>query len=186
MKKSVAVWLIDNTCLTFEQIAEACGLHVLEVNAIADGESSKGIVGCDPRITGEIDQKDIEECEEDSAKRLTINYINQGKKKKSQGAKGTSTAVKRGIKPGVTLWLIQNYPQLSDSQIVSLVKTTPKIVKSIRNKTYWNYENLKPKDPLFANLYSQEDFEEILLKVNIAEQSEKEMIAVQESAESTH
>ena len=178
MRKAVAVWLVDNTCLTFDQIAEACDLHVLEVNAIADGEVAAGLVGCDPCITGEVEQTAIEECEKDQNKKLIIKSIAHNRRKKPSKRSGVSAA-KRGVKPAATLWLIQNYTQLTDSQIVHLIKTTAKIVKSIRDESYWNYANLKPVDPVLHNLYSQEDLDELLLKVKISEQSEREMMNVE-------
>jgi hypothetical protein len=182
MRKAVAVWLVDNTSLTFEQIADACGLHVSQVSAIADGEIAAGLVGCDPRATGEIDQQSIDECQEDPNKKLVVNFITQTKKKRAQNA-NQKVSVKRGVKPSAVLWLIQNYPQLSDAQIVKLIKTTAKIVKSIREKTYWNYDSLKPVDPALHNLYSQEDLDDLLLKIKIAEQTEAEMMNVENSME---
>ncbi|AHX11421.1 hypothetical protein NHE_0479 [Neorickettsia helminthoeca str. Oregon] len=180
MRKAVAVWLVDKTALTFEQIAQACGLHVLEVEGIADGTVAQGLIGCDPRITGEVEQRDIEECENDPNKRLIIKSIVDKKKKKGRGY---TPVVKRRVKSDASLWLINNYPELSDSQIVSLIGTTAKIVKSIREKTYWNYDNLKPRDPLLFNLCSQEDLDDALLKVKISEQSERHLREIEEAME---
>jgi len=177
MRKAAAVWFIDNTSLTFSQIADACDLNELEVNAMAN--SDYGLIAFDPRSTGEVDQKDIDECEKDETKRLFIKYIKSGRKKSGLPKSGS---VKRGIKPAAALWLIQNYPKLSDGQIVKLIKTTAKVVKSIREKTYWNYANLKPTDPVLHNLYSQEELDDLLLKVKIAEQTEFSMKNQEESS----
>jgi len=178
MRKAAAVWFIDNTSLTFSQIADACNLNELEVNAMAN--SDYGLIPFDPRSTGEVDQKDIEECEKDETKRLFIKYIKPGRKKSSVMQK--SNTVKRGIKPAAALWLIQNYPKLGDAQIVKLIKTTSKVVRSIREKTYRNYSALKPTDPMLHNLYSQEELDDLLLNVKIAEQTELRMRSQEEAS----
>ncbi|QHD65226.1 MULTISPECIES: DUF1013 domain-containing protein [Neorickettsia] len=178
MRKAVAVWLVDKTALTFEQIAQACGLHVLEVEGIADGTVAHGLIGCDPRITGEVEQADIEACENDPNRKLSIKSIVDKRKRKGRAY---TPVVKRRVKSDAALWLINKYPELSDAQIVSLIGTTAKIVKSIRDRTYWNYENLKPRDPILFNLYSQEDLDEALLKVKISEQSEQRLREIEES-----
>jgi hypothetical protein len=183
MRKAVAVWLIGNTTLTFNQIAQACDLHIFEVQAIADGDLALNLVGCDPRATGEINDEEIKICEKDKDRIVRVKPIFNLKQKKKRITKSTSysNATKRRVKPDATIWLIQNYPELSDDQIVKLVKTTAKIVKSIRNKTYWNDENLKPRDPILFKLCSQEELEEVLLKVRISNQSEKRMQEAEES-----
>lgn len=176
MRKAVAVWLIDNTKLTFNQIAQACDLHLLEVQAIADGDIAINLVGCDPIVTGEIDTEELKLCEEDKERQLKIRSISRQKKKRSTAKSASySNATKRKVKPDATIWLIKHYPELSDNHIVKLVKTTAKIVKSIRNQTYWNYENLKPRDPILFKLCTQEDLDEILLKVRISNQTEQSM-----------
>lgn len=180
MRKAVAVWLVDKTALTFEQIAQACGLHLMEVEGIADGTVAHGLIGCDPRITGEVDQSDIEACENDPKRSLVIKSIVDKRKKKGRSY---TPVVKRRVKSDAVLWLIDNYPKLTDAQIVSLIGTTVKIVKSIRNKTYWNYENLKPRDPILFSLYSQEDLDDALLKIKIFEQSERHLREVEENME---
>lgn len=175
MRKAVAVWLVDNTILSFEQVADACGLHPLEVQGIADGEVAMGLVGCNPIATGEIDEEDLRACEKDPKRRLRVKYISDPASKKKKKTSVYTPVVRRRVKPDAALWLIENYPELSNGQIVSLIGTTVKIVKAIREKTYWNMKNIKPRDPILFRLCAQEGLDEALLKIRISNESEKKI-----------
>lgn len=157
MQKSTAVWLIDNTQLSFDQIADFCGLHPLEVQGIADGDVAQGVIGTDPVLKGVTTRESIKECEKDEAKRLKFTdtykeYLAIEKKRKK--AKYTPVA-RRQDKPDAIAWMVKNHPELSDGQISKLVGTTKKTIEDIRNKTYWNMNNLKPRDPVLLGLCTQ-------------------------------
>ncbi len=156
MPKATAVWLVDNTKLTFDQIAEFCGLHPLEVKGIADGEVAQGIKGLDPVAAGQLTRDEIERCEKNAAAKLMIavskNVAAAAKPKK----KGRYTPVsRRQDRPDAILWLVRNHPELQDAQISKLVGTTKATIDQIRNKTHWNASNLKPVDPVTLGLCSQ-------------------------------
>ncbi|NBO18265.1 MAG: DUF1013 domain-containing protein [Proteobacteria bacterium] len=155
MPKATAVWLVENTALTFEQIAEFCGMHPLEVQGIADGEVSGGIRGLDPLANGQLTQDEITRCEADTKARLEIKatakqYISQ----KTKGSRYTPVA-RRQDKPDAIAWLIKNYPGMTDAQICKLVGTTKNTINAVRGKTHWNSNNIKPRDPVLLGLCSQ-------------------------------
>ena len=156
MPKATAVWLINNTVLTFEQISDFCGLHPLEVQGIADGEVAIGIIAENPVLNGQLTQEELDRCSKDPSAKLNITNVNElvlkGGKKKS--AKYTPVA-RRQDKPDAIAWLIKNYPDMPDSKISKLVGTTKTTVTAIRNKEHWNYENLRPRDPVLLGLCSQ-------------------------------
>ena len=157
MRKATAVWLLDNTTLTFRQIAEFCGLHELEVNGIADGEVASGIRAIDPIINNQITMEEIKRCEKDAAANLVLfkNPAADGEKR-TKGPKYTPLSKKQD-KPDSALWLIRHHSILKDSQIAKLVGITKNSVVAIRNKSYWNYNNLNPKDPVAMGLFSQKE-----------------------------
>ena len=159
MPKATAVWLVDNTALTFQQIAHFCGLHPLEVKAIADGESAQGIKGLDPINTGQLTREEIERGEKDAAHVLKISEpkvrVPQAKKK---GPRYTPVS-KRQDRPNAILWLVRNHPELKDAQISRLVGTTKNTIEQIRNRTHWNSANLQPVDPVALGLCSQIDLD---------------------------
>jgi len=169
--KAVALWLFTNTSLTFEQIAQACGLHILEVQLIADGEMADGMVPYDPTMTGEITKEEILRCQEDPQAVLKVKNV-FGSTAKKRDRKYSSIA-KRRQKPDAILWLLLNYPNLKISQIVKLINTTPKIINSIKDGTYWNMENIKPRDPILLAICTQEELEAEILKVTIAQETEE-------------
>ena len=156
MPKSTAVWLIDNTGLTFEQIAKFCNLHVLEVQGIADGEVAVGIQGKNPIISGELTLEEIKKCEENSSLELKIikNEIplssDSNKKKKS-----FTPASRRQLIPDAISWLLKYYPELADSQIVKLIGTTKVTITTIKNREHWNMQNISPRDPVLLSLCKQ-------------------------------
>ena len=163
MPKSTAVWLIDNTGLTFQQIAKFCELHILEVQGIADGEVAVGIQGKNPILSGELTQDDIDKCEKDSS--LSLNIIkneiplssNSKKKKKS-----FTPASRRQLIPDAISWLLKYYPDLSDSQIIKLVGTTKNTINAIKNREHWNMQNISPRDPVLLSLCKQSSLSEAI------------------------
>jgi len=163
MPKATAVWLVTNTALTFEQIADFCGMHVLEVQGIADGEIAVGIVPEDPIVNGQLTLKEIERCVRDSSAKLEITDVNDYlfKNNKKKAAKYIPIA-RRQDKPDAVAWLVRNYPDLSDEKISKLVGTTKTTVVAIREKEHWNYENLRPRDPVILGLCSQTALNELV------------------------
>jgi len=162
MPKATADWLINNTALTFEQIAEFCGIHELEVQALADGDINTGIMGADPITTGELTKEEIERCEANTNAKLKMSKNDLPKPKtRAKGPRYTPVA-KRAEKPNSILHLIKKYPELSDMQIARLIGSTKSTVESIRNRTHSNMTNLKPTDPLGIGLCSYDDLEKAL------------------------
>ena len=157
MPMATAVWLVENTTLTFKQIAEFCKLHVVEVQGIADGEVAKGIKAYNPIISGQLSREEIELSSNDQNRALKITNTDVEITSDEKKIKKYVPLSKRQDKPDSVLWLIKNYPQLKDSQIAKLVGITKNSVVSIRNKSYWNYNNLNEKDPVAMNLFTQKD-----------------------------
>ena len=158
MPKATAVWLVENTKISFKQIADFCNLHELEVKGIADGDVAKGIKAYNPILAGQLTRDEIEKASTDVNKSLILNKkklnISPNPKKKTQKYIPLS---KRQDRPEAVIWLIKNFPQLSDNQIAKLIGSTKNTVSLIRNKNYWNISNLSPKDPVVSNLCSQID-----------------------------
>ena len=158
MPKATAVWLVENTKISFKQIADFCNLHELEVKGIADGDVAKGIKAYNPILAGQLTRDEIEKASTDVNKPLILNKkklnISSNPKKKTQKYIPLS---KRQDRPDAVVWLIKNFPQLVDSQIAKLIGSTKNTVSLIRNKNYWNISNLSPKDPVVSNLCSQID-----------------------------
>jgi len=163
MPKATAVWLVENTKISFKQIADFCELHELEVKGIADGDVAKGIKAYNPILAGQLTREEIEECSADSNKPLTLNkkVLDIKAEKKIQKYIPLS---KRQDRPNAALWLIKNYSQLSDGQIGKLVGSTKNTVTLIKNNKYWNSSNLVPKDPVVSNLCSQNEIQKALEK----------------------
>lgn len=162
MPKATAVWLIDNTGLTFEQIAEFCGLHRLEVQAIADGEISGSIIGANPVTSQELTEEEIKACEQDSARRLKMMKTDLPQPNtRTKGPRYTPVA-KRADKPNAIAWLLKNHPELMDSQIAKLIGTTKPTIQAIRDKSHISTSQLKPQDPLLLGLCKRDDFEKAL------------------------
>ena len=156
MPKATAVWLIEKTALTFTQIADFCGMHPLEVQAIADGEVAQGIVGYDPVANLQVSAEDIARCEKDQALRLRILPNASPAPKKSKGARYTPVA-KRNDRPDAIAFLLRNYPQLSEAQVIKLLGTTKDTIQKVRDRQHWNSANIKPRDPVILGLCSQTD-----------------------------
>jgi hypothetical protein len=160
MPKATAVWLVDNTSLTFEQIAEFCGLHVLEVKGIADGDVAQGIKGLDPVTSGQLTREEIEAAEADSAQELHLAEpkVVVPEMPTKKGPRYTPVS-RRQDRPNAILWLVRNHPELKDSQIMRLVGTTKSTIQAIRERTHWNASNLQPMDPVTLGLCSQIDLD---------------------------
>jgi len=160
MPKATAVWLVDNTSLTFEQIAEFCGLHVLEVKGIADGDVAHGIKGMDPISSGQLSRDEIHIAEEDPKHRLVLlePKVEVPEVKTKRGPRYTPVS-RRQDRPNAILWLLRNHPELKDSQIMRLVGTTKPTIIAIRERTHWNSPNLQAQDPVTLGLCSQIDLD---------------------------
>ena len=157
MPLATAVWLVENTTLTFKQIAKFCNLHEVEVQGIADGEVAKGIKAYNPIISGQLTREEIELSSKDENRSLEINSNDIEISNSEKKIKKYIPLSKRQDKPDSALWLIRQHNILKDSQISKLVGITKNSVTAIRNKSYWNYNNLTPKDPVALNLFSQKD-----------------------------
>ena len=167
MPVATAIWLVENTSLTFKQIADFCKMHEVEIRSIADGEVGRGIVGYNPIISGQLTREEIDLSSKDGNRPLQISENEV--KITSQNKKDNKRYVplsKRQDKPDSALWLIKNHSKLKDSQIAKLVGITSSSVKAIRNKNYWNYNNLNPKDPVAMGLFSQRNLLESLEKAD--------------------
>lgn len=157
MPKATAVWLVENTALSFEQIADFCGLHALEVQAIADDEVAIGMQGLDPITAGELTLEEIERCQADPSSRLNPAE-NRTPVAKKKGARYTPVS-KRQDRPDAIAWLIKNYPEMSDAQISKLIGTTKPTINSIRERSHWNIANIKAQNPVALGLCSAENLE---------------------------
>ena len=164
MPMATAVWLVENTTLTFKQIANFCNLHEVEVQGIADGEVAKGIKAYNPIISGQLSREEIESSSNDENRPLQIKNTDIEISNTEKKIKKYIPLSKRQDKPDSALWLIRQHNVLKDSQIAKLVGVTKNSVTSIRNKSYWNYNNLNPKDPVALNLFNQKDLIEALEK----------------------
>jgi len=164
MPMATAVWLVENTSLTFKQIAEFCNLHEVEIQGIADGEVGKGIMGYNPIISGQLTREELEKSSKDNNRPLNIN-INEIEISASENKnKKYIPLSKRQDKPDSALWLLKQHSTLKDSQIARLVGITKNSVTAIRNKNYWNYNNLNPKDPVAIGLFTQKELFEAIQK----------------------
>ncbi len=165
MPKATAVWLIEKTALTFTQIADFCGMHPLEVQAIADGEVAQGIVGYDPIANGQVTAADIRRCEADSNGRLKLAATALPVPKRLRGARYTPVA-KRNDRPDGILYLLRNFPQLADPAIGKLLGTTKDTIQKVRDRSHWNSANIKPRDPVILGLCSQSDLNSAVSQAN--------------------
>jgi len=157
MPKATAVWLIEKTALTFTQIADFCGMHPLEVQAIADGEVAQGINGYDPVANSQLAESEIKRCEADVNARLKLlPSANPLPKHRGKGARYTPVA-KRNDRPDAIAFLLKSYPQLSEPQIIKLLGTTKDTIHKVRDRAHWNSANIKPRDPVILGLCSQTD-----------------------------
>ena len=165
MPKATAVWLLDNTSLTFQQIADFCGLHILEVKGIADGDVAENMRGVDPIAGGILSREEIAKGEADDGHKLhvlesKIAHIPQPKRKGSR----YTPVIRRQDKPDAVAWFIRNHPEVSDAQISKLIGTTKSTINNVRDKTHWNSQNIRPVDPVSLGLCSQIELDEVIAK----------------------
>ena len=164
MPKSTALWLIENTALTFEQIADFCGMHELEVKAIADSEKHK-IQGLDPIINGQLTRENITECEADeNARLILLDAISAKQKEQNKKGVGYTPKLHRQNRLGGILWIVRNYPELSDGQIARLMRSTNPTVSAVRNKTHKSYSNINITSPIVLGLVSESALNEAVTK----------------------
>ena len=163
MPMATAVWLIDNTTLTFPQIARFCGLHELEVQGIADGTVGQSIVGIDPTANGQLTWEEIRRCEADPNADLELAPDAKPMRTRTKGPRYTPVS-KRQDKPDAIAWLLRHHPELSDAQISRLVGTTKPTIQSIRERTHWNMANIRPLDPVALGLCKQQELDEAVQK----------------------
>ncbi len=161
MPMATAVWLVDNTTLTFYQVAEFCGLHSLEVQGIADGTVAINMVGQDPVNNGQVTRDEISRCEKDEASSLTLLVDDIPAKARTKGPRYTPLS-KRGDKPAAIAWIIRHHPELSDLQIGRLVGTTKPTIQAIRDRTHWNIKDIQPNDPVQLGLCKQYELDEVV------------------------
>jgi len=159
MPMATAVWLVDNTVLTFTQISEFCGLHELEIQGIADGTVGAHIVGQDPTTSGQLAQSELDRCQQDPKARLVISEYDVKAVPRTKGPRYTPVS-KRQDKPDAIAWLVRNHPELTDLQISRLVGTTKPTIQAIRERTHWNISNIRPQDPVGVGLCKQLELDE--------------------------
>ncbi len=177
MPKATAVWLIDNTALTFKQISEFCNLHILEVEGIADGDVAGGIRGADPIANGQLAREEIERGEKDPNYVLKATVFEndplQGKGRRVKGPRYTPLS-RRQDRPDAIAWLVRNHPEIPDSQIAKLIGTTKPTIKAIRERTHWKMSTINPTDPVSLGLCSQIDLDETVRKAAAKVKREQE------------
>jgi len=170
MPKATAVWLVENTTLSFQQIAEFCGLHPLEVQGIADGEVAIGIVGLDPALNGQLTREEILRCEAEPTARLKMaKHDIPLPAPRTKGPRYTPVS-KRQDKPDAVAWLVRHHPELTDAQISKLIGTTKQTIAAVRDRTHWNSPNLRPRDPVLLGLCSQNDLNNAVLRARKAQE----------------
>ena len=177
MPKATAVWLVENTTLSFKQIANFCNLHELEVKGIADGDVAKGIKAYNPILAGQLTREEIDLCSKDEGRPLKLIKKNQEEvvvSKERKKARYTPLS-KRKDRPDSVLWLVKNFSQLSDGQVAKLVGSTKGTVALIRNRTYWNFSNLTARDPVILGLCSQLQFQKAIEKADRRVKREKKL-----------
>ena len=176
MPKATAVWLVDNTTLTFDQIADFCGLHPLEVKGIADDEVAVGIKGQDPVASSQLTMEEIERCQKNPSARLSIaDARGRRPERRSAGPRYTPVS-KRQDRPNAIAWLVRYHPELSDAQVSKLVGTTKPTIQSVRDRSHWNISNITPQDPVTLGLCSQIDLDGAVQKAQakLDKQNERE------------
>ena len=180
MPKATAVWLIDNTALTFEQIADFCGMHVLEVQALADREITEYIVGSSPILNGMLTKEDIEKCEKDPNARLSLNKTSEEFISKSRDVKSRYTPMAhRQNRPDAIMWIIKNHPDISDAQICKLVRTTKSTIQAIRERTHKSIAEIQPRNPVLLGICSEFDLTKAIADAEKkAEAAKKKMEAL--------
>ncbi|MDI9350275.1 MAG: DUF1013 domain-containing protein [Candidatus Symbiobacter sp.] len=183
MPKATAVWLVENTSLSFEQISRFCGLHILEIQAMADGEVGIGLQGIDPILNGQLSQAEIDRCQADHGASLNLLNNQLPEPSKMIGMRYTPIS-KRQDKPDAISWLVKTWPDLTDGQIQKLIGTTKNTIQAVRNRTHWNITSIKPRHPVTLGLCTQAELEAVVGQREAARQAaetEKLMQAKPES-----
>lgn len=175
LPRATAIWLIDNTALTFKQIADFCGIHELEIKGIADGEVSQGIMGLDPIAGGQLTKEEIMRCTKDPSSSLRL-FVNSAydlvSTKKKQQSRYTPIA-RRQDKPDAIYWLLKNCPEILDNQIIKLVGTTKSTIEAIRDRSHWNMKNIRPRDPVLLGICSQVELDKSIEQAQLLSKQEK-------------
>jgi len=171
MPKATAVWLIENTSLTFQQIAEFCGIHELEVKSMADGDVAQSIIGFDPIASGQLTKAEIERCSNDPAAHLQLSRsiaydLISSNNRKKKPARYTPIA-RRQDKPDAIYWLLKNCPTIQDNQIIKLIGTTKSTILAIRDRSHWNMKNIRPRDPVLLGICSQTELDRVMEHVKL-------------------
>ena len=185
MPKATAVWLVENTTLTFKQIASFCNLHELEVKGIADGDVAKGIKAYNPILAGQLTREEIDVCSKDSGRNLNLIQRSEEVQVKERKKPKYTPLSKRQDRPDAALWLLKNYTEFTDGQISKLVGSTKGTVSLIRKRSYWNFSSLRAKDPVILGLCSQDIFEKSLEKAKRKVDREKKAKIKEDKLKST-
>ena len=185
MPKATAVWLVENTTLTFKQIANFCNLHELEVKGIADGDVARGIKAYSPILAGQLSREEIDLCSKDINRNLNLVERAEEVQVKERKKPKYTPLSKRQDRPDAALWLLKNYAEFTDGQISKLVGSTKGTVSLIRKRSYWNFSNLKAKDPVILGLCSQDTFEKSLEKAKRRVEREKKAKIKEEKLKAT-
>jgi hypothetical protein len=173
MPKATAVWLVENTTLTFQQIANFCKLHELEVKGIADGDVAKGIKAYNPILAGQLTREEVDLCSKDQNRNLNLVERAEDVQVKERKKPKYTPLSKRQDRPDAALWLLKNYPEFTDGQVSKIVGSTKGTISLIRKRSYWNFSNLKPRDPVILALCTQETFQKSLDKAKRRVEREK-------------
>lgn len=182
MRKATAVWLVENTSLTFNQIANFCGLHELEVQGIADGDVASGIIGQNPILSGQLTHEEIERCEKKAEAILSLNKSAGSQVKIVEKTSKYTPIARRQDKPDGISYLLKYYPEITNGQIKKLVGTTDKMIDSIRSRAHWNMKNIKPRDVVLLGLCSQSQFNDVISQVKSGEKEVAEKPAKKKKA----
>lgn len=165
MPKATAVWLVENTSLTFEQIADFCGLHPLEVRGIADGDVARDIRGADPIVNGQLTREELDKAQADTSYRMKAVVSRHAELlKPAKKAPKYTPVSRRQDRPDAIMWFVRNHPEVADAQIAKLLGTTKATIESVRNRTHWNSANIKPVDPVTLGLVGQLQLDEVIRK----------------------
>jgi hypothetical protein len=174
MPKATAVWLIENTSLTFDQIAEFCGLHPLEVKGIADDEVATGYRGQDPIVAGMLTREEVARCEADPNARLRMSRSIVADLKPSRRKEPRYTPLsKRQDRPDAIAWLLRNHPEVSEAQICKLLGTTKATIQAVRDRTHWKSQEIRPRDPVLLGLCSQTELDDVLMRARAEQDKAK-------------
>ena len=177
MAKATAVWLVDNTTLSFPQIAQFCGLHDLEVQGIADGDVAAGVKGFDPVTNNQLTAEEIEACEKDPKRPLSLKHNPAADGEDTRRGPRYTPLSKRQDRPASILWLVKFHPELSDGQISKLVGTTKPTITAIRERTHWNIQNIQPIDPVALGLCKQSELDKLVQKANAKKAKDGEVMS---------